>query len=470
MQPVRVARDRWNFELANTGEPITPLGGNMLDDQHPGVGTLFDNFDAEDCRRRLAIMADLGLNCLRQAIGVNHVFKPGEGLQAEGMAHWETFIGLCETYGIYLMPVGGYIGSNDWFDAAQLADSDRALDESCEFWECFAGHFADHPAIWAWDLRNELLYDTQQHMTVGGAETGETVRDMLLADWPAWLEARYATVDAMNRAYAADYETFTDVPASVQFEGKPFDMRAYDVRRYLNERGYLWCKRQCDVLRRVAPNHMICSGNNGWLFPDMDLLLANGFHNIAVHDLFDFVTIHPYPAPLAAESGRGDPLDSAAIMDWWLRAVVAMARIDYYGKPVVMQEFGWYGGGESSFLGKLPYRSEEEHAEYTRRLCQAVEGHVNGFINWPLMDMPEAGDISNHGGMFTADGRRKALAEVYGDMARRYKGTARTRQPGTTVETWSLLGLYTSRPYQDRFWEEVVGRIDPETIPDFRFV
>ena len=34
MKRVRVAADRWNFELENTGEYITPLGGNILDDYH----------------------------------------------------------------------------------------------------------------------------------------------------------------------------------------------------------------------------------------------------------------------------------------------------------------------------------------------------------------------------------------------------------------------------------------------------
>jgi len=35
MQQVRVAKDRWNFEAAD-GTLITPIGGNMRDDQHPG--------------------------------------------------------------------------------------------------------------------------------------------------------------------------------------------------------------------------------------------------------------------------------------------------------------------------------------------------------------------------------------------------------------------------------------------------
>lgn len=67
MKRVKVAADRWNFEYEGGGH-ATPLGGNMLNNQHPGQGTLFQRFDAADCDRRFGLMADLGLNCVRQAI------------------------------------------------------------------------------------------------------------------------------------------------------------------------------------------------------------------------------------------------------------------------------------------------------------------------------------------------------------------------------------------------------------------
>ena len=471
MKRVRVAQDGWNFQLEGTGEPITPLGGNILNDQHPAQGTLFDAFDAADCDRRFGQMAELGLNCLRQAIGVNRVFDPEKGLKKQGLKNWDAFIGLAQKHGVYLMPVGGYVGGGDWFDVERLADSGKALDESCAFWEAFAARYADHPAVWAWDLRNELLYTARPHGTQPGETDAERRIEAMLKDgWPAWLEARYGTVDRMNGLYGARYDSLADVPGSVDFVEKPFDLCAYDFRRYLNDRGHEWCRRQCEVLRAVSPDVMIVSGNNGWLCPDMDLWLANGFHNIAVHDLFDFVTFHPYPAPLCLPGGHGDPLGSAEALRFWLSACVGMARLDYWGKPVVVQEFGWYGGGEARFLCRLPYRSEREHADYTRALCSALAPHVNGFLNWPTMDMPAANDISNHGGIFTHDGRRKELARVYEELARTLAGTRHVRARGTVTLTLPLLGLYTSRPCQDEMWEEVHRTVESGGVPDFRFV
>jgi len=470
MKKVRVSADRWNFETAD-GEFITPLGGNMLNDEHPGhTGTLFRNFDAADCDRRFGIMAELGLNCVRQAIGVNEVFDPATGLKAAGMKNWDTFISLAEKHGVYLMPVGGYLGGNDWFDIERLADNGKSLDESCAFWEAFCARYAKHPAIWAWDLRNELLYWEQEHMTVGGDKNALRVGNMIRDAWPQWLETRYGTVETMNRVYGKTFASFIDVPGAVKFEEKPFDLCTYDFRNYLNDRGYDWCKRQCDVIRAVAPGQMIVSGNNAWLSPDQDLFLANGFHNRALDDLFDFVTFHPYPAWECVPGGRGDPLDGGEPLKYWLSCCIGNARMDHYGKPVVVQEFGWYGGGTSRFLNDLPYRSEQEHADYTRLLTDALIPHVNGFINWPTFDMPASNDISNHGGIFTHDGKPKALVTVYADLVKRLNGKRQVRTRATTTRTYSLLGLYTCRGYQDTMWDELHATITAGEIPDIRFV
>jgi hypothetical protein len=475
LKPIRVAADRWNFQTPE-GEYVVPVGGNVLTPQHPSEGTLFDRFDAHDVDRRLAVMADSGLNCLRQPIGVNQVFRPdGKGggeLRADGMRNWDTFIECAQRRGIYLMPVVGYIGSNDWFDPAVLADSGRALDESCVFWSRFCAHYAGHPAVFAWDLRNELLYDTQPHFAGGTASaTREQVEHLLLKEWPAYLRTRYGSVDVANQLYQTHAHAFDQIPGNVRFEEAPYDLRRFDFRNYLNERGYAWCKPQVEAIRAASPEHLVCSGNNTWLSPEQDLWLANGFHNRALHDLFDFVTHHPYPALQCMEHAKyGDPLNGGEAMAYWLHACIGMSRLDYYGKPVVIQEFGWYGGGESAFLCPLPYRSEQEHALYIAELITNLLPHAVGFLNWPTFDMPEARDISNHGGIFRADGSRKALTATFEGLARQVSGSRQLRACGTITLCYSLLGMYTSRKYQDQMWDQVHEVIGRGETPDFRFV
>jgi len=469
MKLVHVAVDGWNF-VDEGGNYVVPLGGNMLNDLHPGQGTLFQNFDAADVERRFKIMADNGLNVVRQAIGVNEVFDPKCGLKAEGIKNWDTFVSLAEKYNVYLMPVGGYLGSNDWFDCGRLADDGKALKESCDFWAAFVAHYKNHPAIFAWDLRNELLYDTVQHMVAEWDTDEDDITKMLKDKWALYLEKLYGTVQNMNSVYGSEYDSFSKVPGSVRFIDKPYDLAVYDFRNYLNFRGYNWCKAQCDIIREASPKHMIVSGNNGWLSPDQDLWLANGFHNVAVFDLFDFVTHHPYPAWQAVPDGRGDPLNGGEPLEYWLNCCIGMSRLDYYKKPVVLQEFGWYGGGESRFLTELPYRSEREHADYTDLLCRTLFGHVNGYINWPTFDMPEANDISNHGGIFTHDGKDKELTKVYRKLSEELSNKELKRTKCTTTLTYSLLALYTSRKYQDDMWDEVNEVLRNGDIPDFKFI
>jgi hypothetical protein len=84
--------------------------------------------------------------------------------------------------------------------------------------------------------------------------------------------------------------------------------------------------------------------------------------------------------------------------------------------------------------------------------------------------MPASNDISNHGGIFTHDGKPKALAKVYADLVARLNGKRQVRARASTTMTYSLLGLYTCRSYQDRMWDEFHAAILAGQVPDFRFI
>ncbi len=64
----------------------------------------------------------------------------------------------------------------------------------------------------------------------------------------------------------------------------------------------------------------------------------------------------------------------------------------------------------------------------------------------------------------------KALARVYADLVAGLNGNRQVRARATTTMTYSLLGLYTCRTYQDRMWDEVHAAILAGQVPDFRFI
>jgi hypothetical protein len=74
-------------------------------------------------------------------------------------------------------------------------------------------------------------------MVAPGSTEEQRVEAMLKDKWPWWLELRYGTIEAMNRAYNAKFASFSEVPGSIGFIEKPFDICACYFRNYLNDRG-----------------------------------------------------------------------------------------------------------------------------------------------------------------------------------------------------------------------------------------
>ncbi len=62
------------------------------------------------------------------------------------------------------------------------------------------------------------------------------------------------------------------------------------------------------------------------------------------------------------------------------------------------------------------------------------------------------------------------MAKVYAELVARLQGKRQLRARATTTLTYSLLGLYTCRAYQDRMWDEMHEAITAGGMPDFRFI
>ena len=103
-------------------------------------------------------------------------------------------------------------------------------------------------------------------------------------------------------------------------------------------------------------------------------------------------------------------------------------------------------------------------------LTAALIPHVNGFMNWPTFDIAGAADISDHSGIFDKDEKPKAVTGVYADLLKQLNGKRQTRAAATNVLTYSLLGLYTCRSYQDTMWDEIHAVIREGKTPDIKFV
>jgi len=135
--------------------------------------------------------------------------------------------------------------------------------------------------------------------------------------------------------------------------------------------------------------------------------------------LLDFMEIHFYPlaAGFFEYAGAEDEERNLAYLESVVREVAAT------GRPVVLAEFGWYGGGKLTINhGVHRAASEEDQARWCRRAIETTEGLSTGWLNWGFYDHPEARDASQLTGLLTARGKPKAWAREFQALAQTFAG------------------------------------------------
>ena len=178
-------------------------------------------------------------------------------------------------------------------------------------------------------------------------------------------------------------------------------------REHLADR---WICRQVEALRKADPTHLVTVGYIQWSYP----LIRHG--NPSRYSAFnphrqarwlDFVTIHFYPtlgSPFGSEENWLKNLD-------YLRAVLAYCHTS---KPVVLGEYGWYGGGAPQ---NHPYLSEDDQARWLSDEIEASRPLADGWLSWPFADTPESRDISLFAGLVKADFTLKAWGHKFKVLA-----------------------------------------------------
>ena len=93
------------------------------------------------------------------------------------------------------------------------------------------------------------------------------------------------------------------------------------------------------------------------------------------------------------------------------------------GLPLVIAEFGWYGGGDlpNQKSGSAKPATEEQQARWCQRLVEVTAPLACGWLNWGMYDHPEAKDVSVFTGLFTAEGKEKAWGRTFQQLALRFQ-------------------------------------------------
>jgi hypothetical protein len=388
---IRIAADGRTFETAD-GKPFVPMGVNYF---RPGTGwapQLWKQFDPEATRRDLARLKALGGNCVRVFLTYGSFFTESDSLNPEGLAKLDQLLDMAEETGVYVHPTGPdhWEGVPQWAATDRVAD-DRVLEALERFWSLLATRYRDRNAIFSFDLLNEpqVAWDTAA----------------MRVKWNRWLETRYGSADEVAKAWHVD-------PESIRWGNQPpppaeeaaGDRRLLDYQHFREAVADEWTRRQATAIKRADPNALVTVGLIQWSVPSLlpGVRHYSAFRPERQAPLVDFLEIHFYP--LAA--GFFD-LESVA------REVAAP------GKPVVLAEFGWYGGGKLTIHGgRHPAAADEDQARWCRRAVETTEGLSTGWLNWGFYDHPEARDVSQRTGLLFVDGKPKAWAREFQTLAR----------------------------------------------------
>jgi hypothetical protein len=410
------------------GRRFTPCGVSYY---RPGTGwapQLWKQFDAEATRRDFQRMKRMGLNVARVFVTFGSFYSQPGQLDPAGLAAFDRLLDLADEAGLYLHPTGPehWEGMPPWTqglgDVLHNFGNEAGLKALEDFWRMFAGRYRGRSTIWAYDLRNEptVAWDTPQSRV----------------KWDTWRTARQQAIvpvpekNAPPSAVLADYQRFRESLAEA------------------------WVARQARAIRAADPEALVTVGLLQWSVPaqPMPAYQYTGFRPEIIARHLDFMELHYYP--LAKGTYR---YENQAAEDANLAVLECMAReCAKPGKPLVLAEFGWYGGGPLQPGGKPA--DEEQQARWCRRLVEVTAPMACGWINWGLYDTPDAKDVSRHTGLITSAGEDKAWGRVFGPLVQGLPPVqALPVRPELPWESCTMDGAAMTR-FQADYLEAFLGR------------
>ncbi|MCL2159477.1 MAG: glycoside hydrolase family 5 protein [Oscillospiraceae bacterium] len=383
---IRLNSEKTGFIDSASGKAYVPLGANYYDHETGWAPQIWKMFDENRVKSQFWAMKEHGINVARFFMASTAFMPEKNKIGMAAIEKFDKFIEIANETNIRLIPTGPdhWEGVPDYCKADMYCGSE-ALEALCSYWEYMSGRYKDESAIFAWDLRNEPMIGWDSEPMRSG--------------WQGFLKEKYGN-DA-----ARDFS----VPENAASEN---DLRLYDYQLYREQLAYKWTKTQTDAIRKTGDDHLVTIGYIQWSFPGVVAGNKPGgysaFRPSALSALIDFDCPHFYPT-------LGDPADPQKkvanikyLRDWVLYCDLS--------RPVVLEEFGWYGGGEIN--EHQPYRSHEHQSDWNCALMEETVGLCSGWLNWPFADTPSSTDISKFSGLVTSDLLPKPWGEAFESYAK----------------------------------------------------
>jgi hypothetical protein len=381
MQLVAADPNGQRFIERQSKQTFVPFGVNYYDPNTGWPPKVWERFNPEQVTYQFGIMSKLGVNCARVFLAAA-TFQPDiNTVSPEALAKLDALIKIARDAKVRLILTGPdhWEGSPAYWKPDRFAGEDamKALDN---FWRTVGRRYKGEPAILAWDLLNE-------------PEMPWFV-ETWTPQWNAWIEAKYSSRDGLKTAWGDELGTDEPLgaikaPEDKAGKGNP---RLLDWQLFREQLADNWLKRQVDVLRKADPTHMITVGYIQWSYPVVrpgNPSLYSAFNPHRQKQWLDFISVHFYPL-------MGQPFDSK---ESWQKNLAYLQTVLAYcqtGKPLVLEEYGWYGGGAPTGRSFL---DEDQQSRWILAEIEASRRLARGWLSWPFADTPESTDMSVYGGM-----------------------------------------------------------------------
>ena len=438
-----VGPDGKGFVEQPSGRPFTPFGVNYYDPNTGWAPKIWRQFDPNHVTRHFEVMHDLGINCARVFLTAA-TFQPDVNTTDErALAKLDAFIGIARQSGIRLILTGPdhWEGSPAYWKPDRFA-GEQALKALDNFWRTVGQRYRAEPAIFAWDLLNE------PHMPW----FTETWRPM----WNQWLQAKYGTWEKFKAAWASEIkegDSWGSV-AAAQNKASKGNPRLLDWQLFREHLADKWVRRQVEAIRQADPTHLVTVGYIQWSYPLVrggDPSLYAAFNPQRQSRWLDFLCIHFYPL-------LGKPLESKEAWDRNLTYLQSALAYCHVGRPVVLEEFGWYGGGAPR---GQPSLTEDEQDRWIVAEIEATRRLSDGWLSWPFADTPTSTDMSKYGGLVRPDMTRKQWAKSFAQYA---SNLANLPQPTPELPKFDVAASLTTpaddlKPLHEKYSQTVQAAI-----------
>jgi len=399
MELIVVSADGQGFAERDSGRPYIPFGTNYYDPHTGWAPKIWRQFDADKVRQQFLLMSKLGVNCARVFLTAGNFQPDSDTINEHSLKKLDILVKIGRETGIRLILTGPdhWEGSPSYWRPDRFAGEEalRALEY---FWKVVGQRYKGEPAIFAWDLLNE------PHMPWFIKEWQSR--------WNAWLQENYGN-EAVLKADWGNKLTESDKWGEIsapENKSDAINLRLQDWQRFREHLADEWVRRQVEAIRRIDPTHLITVGYIQWSYP----LVRPGqpsryaaFNPNRQKQWLDFMTIHFYPnmgAPFGSQDNWNKNLS-------YLQAVLAYCHT---GKPVVLGEFGWYGGGAPQ---NHPHLSESQQAEWISAEIEVSRNLADGWLSWPFADSPSSTDISLFAGLVKSDLTVKAWGQRFKELS-----------------------------------------------------